>query len=279
MRKAKQFLVGSRHRWNMTVHGMRLVKRAPGANRVFQSLLYEKVAMKREETKETVAELIPSQRVRGGPFEGMLYPSLDSTGSMLAPKLLGTYEAEIAAIFQSTYLSQFDTIVDIGCAEGYYAVGCAVRNPHARVLAYDTSPAAQRLCALMAASNEVGDRIEIRSTCGPEDLIHLASQRALIISDCEGFESRLFSDRVVQSLARHDVLIEVHEHLGAHLPSLRRAFEGSHRVETYVSVPDFEKPSRYQPSSVRELPFSTQLLLLAECRPTTMTWLLARSAS
>ena len=72
--------------------------------------------------------------VAAGPFAGMRYAGLPS-GSTAGPKLLGSYESEIAAWIEGLCGARLDTIVDVGCAEGYYAVGMAMRCPAARVLA------------------------------------------------------------------------------------------------------------------------------------------------
>src|SRR6202012_121812 len=99
--------------------------------------------------------------VNGGPFQGMKYLP-ESHGSALAPKLVGSYEAEISAMIEE-YCARGGAanVVDIGCDEGYYAVGMALRLPLAKVYAFDIDSRAQRDCAQMAALNNVQDRVVI----------------------------------------------------------------------------------------------------------------------
>jgi hypothetical protein len=73
--------------------------------------------------------------VRHGLFYGMKYPSLEAAGSTLYPKLLGSYERELHGIMERIVRTDYATVVDIGCAEGYYAAGLALRLPEARVFA------------------------------------------------------------------------------------------------------------------------------------------------
>jgi methylase of polypeptide subunit release factors len=52
-------------------------------------------------------------------------------------------------------------VIDIGAAEGYYAIGFARRLPAARVIASDLDPVARLLCWLLARRNGVGDRVSV----------------------------------------------------------------------------------------------------------------------
>src|ERR1700722_2566319 len=84
---------------------------------------------------ESLARQQTSCRVRTGPFAGMRYGSV-SVGSAYIPKLLGIYERELSSFIEAACLKRPDLIVDVGAAEGYYAVGLAVRNPTAKVIAF-----------------------------------------------------------------------------------------------------------------------------------------------
>jgi hypothetical protein len=52
-------------------------------------------------------------------------------------------------------------IVNIGCAEGYYAVGLAWRLPNAKVDAFRSDPRAREFCAELARLNGVEARVRI----------------------------------------------------------------------------------------------------------------------
>ncbi len=89
-----------------------------------------------------------------GPFAGMRYIT-DSVGSALVPKLLGIYERELNECIEQACTRQFPLIIDVGAAEGYYAVGLARRNPNARVIAFEMEEKGRATLRIMAELNGV----------------------------------------------------------------------------------------------------------------------------
>src|SRR6266576_2433358 len=138
-----------------------------------------------EKLMRIVRELFPTLTVANGPFEGMRYPAAESYGSMILPKLLGSYESELHRALEELFANRYSAILDIGCAEGYYAVGLGLRFARAHIYAFDTSPKARQMCAEMATLNGLGSRIHIGSFCDAEILKSIPlGDKALIISDC-----------------------------------------------------------------------------------------------
>lgn len=172
--------------------------------------------------------------VNGGPFQGMKYLS-QSHGSALAPKLIGSYEAEISAMIEE-YCAQAEdaVVVDIGCDEGYYAVGMALRLPRARVYAFDINSRAQNDCARMAALNGVQDRVIVGGECTWELLEQLLRPRDLVICDCEGCEAALMDPEKARALANVFLIVELHdsEYLEMNItPTLISRFRSTHDIE------------------------------------------------
>ena len=66
-------------------------------------------------------QLVSGLKVIHGPFEGLQYPDARSSGSSLLPKLIGSYEHELHEIINDALGQSYTDLVDIGCAEGYYA--------------------------------------------------------------------------------------------------------------------------------------------------------------
>ena len=89
--------------------------------------------------------------VASGPFAGMKYLS-ESVCSALIPKLVGSYEAELHSIITQALGEGYTTVIDVGCAEGYYANGFALRLPTTPVYAFDIDVQARKLCAAMSNS-------------------------------------------------------------------------------------------------------------------------------
>ena len=111
--------------------------------------------------------------VMAGPFSGMRYIE-SSIGSALIPKLLGIYERELAPCIEEICRNRPELVVDLGAAEGYYAVGLARRLPDSRIIAFELEELGRRDLLRLAQLNGVADRVEIRGTCAPADLIYIA---------------------------------------------------------------------------------------------------------
>ena len=222
--------------------------------------------------------LSPDLCVLRGPFEGLRYPHEQSHGSTLISKLIGSYESEIQPIVETCCRDDYVAVVDIGCAEGYYAVGLARRLANTRVLAVDIQPKALELCEQMAALNGVDDRVECASAFDWAWLDRLGpDERALILSDCEGFELELFSPESIRRLARHDVLIETHDFIDASISqTLRDRFEATHVVSEIWSLHDCFRATVCGIPELLEFDLQTRWRIIQEGRPKTMSWLVMR---
>ena len=167
--------------------------------------------------------------VLGGPFAGMRYVD-QSVGSGWFPKILGRYESELHETVYQIIREGYATIVDIGCAEGYYAVGMALKCPAAQIVAFDIDADAQRLCSQLAHENHVADRVTVRGGCSANALNGLAGlERVVVICDCEGAELDFLDANKVAWLRQADILVELHDFI---IPGLKetllRRFELTH---------------------------------------------------
>lgn len=112
------------------------------------------VIQKHETLKTRVKALVAKNGVLNGPFSGMRYGNR-AHGSFLMPKLLGTYEMEVHSIMNDVIQNPPRIFIDVGCAEGYYAVGFALKCPDAHVLAFDIAEEARELTKELALANGV----------------------------------------------------------------------------------------------------------------------------
>ncbi len=216
----------------------------------------------------------PDLTVRHGVFQGLKIPTNDFGGNVVIPKLLGSYERELHPLLERLRARNYSEIVDIGCAEGYYAVGLARLFPDGKVFAYDTNPAAIRLCRLMTQANRVEHRVVTGAFCDAAALLKLPlTRRALVVSDCEGYEKHLFTPDTVRKLAGHDVLIEVHDLVDITLSSrLRSVFQATHELEVIASVDDLKKAQTYDYPELAAYDLAQRKILLAEYRASAMEW-------
>lgn len=200
-------------------------------------------------------------RVLGGPFAGMQYLAEPAEGSVY-PKLAGTYEAELHAIVERIIATPYDVIVDIGAAEGYYAVGLALRMPHVVVHAYDIDPRAQQACAELARRNGVADRVQVHGDFVPQDF---RAKRLLVICDCEGCELQVLDAALFRDA---DLLVELHDFLDpAITPAIVQRFAATHEI-TLIDT----RPRDMEVASLQRLRPKDRAFAVDEQRPAAMQW-------
>jgi precorrin-6B methylase 2 len=161
--------------------------------------------------KAIINKISPDFTVLNGPFRGMKYPSIDITELTLAPKISGSYEGHLTPLIDELIKTPYENIIDVGCAEGYYAIGFAKRIPGSTVHAYDVNEKDLEFCKKMAELNGTPN-VTYNNFCSPETLINFNyGSRSLIFCDCEGYELDLFTPKVIKALTKTDVLIELHD--------------------------------------------------------------------
>ena len=170
--------------------------------------------------------------VKHGPFAGTIYP-LDAALSRISiPSLLGTYEHELHDIIRTVTQRKYDLVIDIGSAEGYYAVGLA-RALQIKVLAYDPEPTERKFCQQAVRLNDVESLVELRNLFYASDIRQFRDMRVLCVCDCEGFETEIFNATTIQDVGKWDLLIELHGDALHKLTSL----SWPHRVAEITSSP------------------------------------------
>jgi len=169
--------------------------------------------------------------VHSGPFKGMNYDVKATEGAGMA-RLLGCYEASLIPVFEAIIARAYPQILDVGCAEGYYAVGLARRMPDVQVLAHDTNPKAQDTCRALAALNGVAERVQVGGTIDHSGFDRCKDQKTLVLCDIEGAEAQLLDPHAAPGLQKADILVEVHDCFDAGLSDrIAKRFAATHKVE------------------------------------------------
>jgi hypothetical protein len=214
-----------------------------------------------------------------GPFAGMNYGRATSFCSAYFPKILGTYEMELIPAINAFLEKGYCHIVDVGAADGFYAVGFALKSPESKIIAYEQSPRARKQLGILARTNGVQDSIEIRERCERSDIMSLPSTPGLLIVDCEGYEEVLLDDPVIKHLKEWDFLIETHDGFSRGVTrKLIERFKPTHNVTIIDTIHDLDKADHYMPEAIQHLKRQDQDLLLSEQREhATLRWLLCHS--
>lgn len=228
--------------------------------------------------KQKLEDFFKLKQVLNGPFKGMKYPGIHSVGSAILPKLLGSYEKEISVFFKNIKANEYTEIIDIGCAEGYYAVGLAMNTTTTKIYAFDTEEKAQMLCTEMANLNNVKDKVTVGATLTAEELAKFKFMgKALVICDCEGFEKELFNRNNIHNLSNCDLVIETHDFIDIEISTyLTDLFKDTHSIESIKSTDDIQKALHYQFDELKTTDLKRKLQILAEARPAIMEWLICK---
>jgi hypothetical protein len=209
-------------------------------------------------------------RIWSGPFEGMDYIDHATEGSLIA-RLLGSYESELHPHMAAFAAEGLDRVIDVGCAEGYYAVGLARMMPGVTVNAYDIEAQAREACAALAAKNGVADRVVIGGEFRPEDFAAFSGERVLVMVDAEGAEVDILQP--VPALAGMSLIVETHDVFreGA-FQTLMDRFSATHDIERVDQLPK----TLLLPDWLRRLGHLDQLLAVWEWRLAPTPWLVMR---
>jgi hypothetical protein len=210
--------------------------------------------------------------VQTGPFAGMSFGVRTSEGAR-APRLLGTYESTLWPVIAEIISGPYDLVMDVGAANGYYAVGLARAMPQVRVRAHDSDETARVLCAALAQENGVADRVEVGGELSHRDFAICTTQRTVVICDIEGVEDQLLDPLRAPGLLAADILVEVHEavHPGL-LDRLTRRFAATHDITRH----DREIRGDALPGWADTFSDLDRMLILWEWRSIATPWLWMR---
>ncbi|BCX18465.1 MAG: hypothetical protein KatS3mg117_2147 [Geminicoccaceae bacterium] len=243
--------------------------------RTVARVLVETAGMRRRQIGRELRRLFGG-RCAAGPFRGMLLPEAASWGDGdLAPKLLGAYESELHPALERVFARAPDLVVDVGCAEGWYAVGAALRLPGRIVHAFDLDEKALAICGEAARLNGVAERVRLERRCDADRLVALVTgaERPLVILDCEGFERELVTPSTVPALARADLIVECHDFLEPGLcERLAALLRPTHEIE--ILREGARDPGAWP--VLEKLGSLDRWLAVCEFRPNLMRWIVAR---
>ena len=212
-----------------------------------------------------------------GPFRGMLY--LDETvWGPITPKWAGSYEQELQDIIEGMIASRYNRIVNLGCAEGYYAVGLARLIDRCEVFAFDVDPFARKQVRRLAEINQVFKRFHVFGKCSHGRLNELIQGKTLILVDIEGYEIALLDPSRAPNLKEADLLIEIHEDRGFSdmtkvEEQLTRRFSESHVIERRVSYDRGSWIDQHQALWQGKISRHQLAKLLDEARSHSQVWL------
>jgi hypothetical protein len=173
--------------------------------------------------------------VVGGPFKGLSYVS-EAAGSSYLIKLIGVYEEILHDTMKRIMKGGYTTMIDIGCAEGYYLVGVGKQSPHTTLIGYDIDEKALLLTKELYEKNHLTNELVLLGNCTPEDLQTRIDDKTFLMCDAEGFEAEILNPHKTPALKHvQTFVVELHDFAVPHVKELLvERFENTHTIQTIV---------------------------------------------
>jgi hypothetical protein len=216
------------------------------------------------------------QEVKNGLFKGLQFNHIKPTGSSVYSKLLGSYELELEPVLKSMLTQNFTHLVNVGCDEGYYAVGIARVLPSISVIAFDCNKNAQEKCRALAVLNNVPQQVVVKSCYADNDIASIKNAgKTLFIIDCEGCEDNIITQTLIADFATASFIIELHYQQAPEiLAKLQQMFAGTHNITLVKALSDHERILQYRFTELERLSYKQKEFILTE-RNNYMEWFIA----
>jgi SAM-dependent methyltransferase len=213
---------------------IRYLEKAPvtrGAVLELQREMFVREVWRLREHAGKLAAQAGGGKIMRGLFQGMRLHPARSWGFDQYTVLSGHYEQELQPIVARAVAQGYPCYIDIGCANGLYAVGLAIKAPGSAVVAYDLDPEARKVTRMNAELNEVAKSIDIRVEANWVDLSQVIGHHgsAFVICDIEGGEVDLIDPSACPSLLNTDLLIELHGDIVQLADLFSQRFAGTHQ--------------------------------------------------
>jgi len=213
-----------------------------------------------------------------GLFEGMQLSENVWWGKYDVPlKILGAYEAQVLKKM-AEFAQHSSTFIDIGAADGYYAVGALKSGLFEQSICFEISEKGREALLENAKINGVSDKLTIFEEADQNSLASLSKQSTdgFVLCDIEGAEFSLFNHQVFKELRNMHLIIELHcmffengEHLKEELISAAEEFFVIELMRSAnAPVGEFDELSHFK-DDYRYLAFS-------ESRDTAGEWLVLK---
>lgn len=236
---------------------------------------HETVQQRRQRIATEVYDMVGGE-VRYGPFKGLQMVGDTWWGNLdQGSQCLGLYEKEILDFIEGIEPDQFDSFIDIGAADGYYAVGMLLSGKTGKTICFEQSEKGREVIqSNWEANGSVGEML-ILGEANAQSMAELSASdldNALVLIDIEGFEFELLTDPLLQALSSCTIIIEVHnwvEDFLARYESFLR--DASHYFQMEALAPAARNADQCE--ELRGFSDDNRLLLASEGRPCLMRFL------
>lgn len=211
-----------------------------------------------------------------GPFEGLNLDRDVWWGRYdLTTKMLGVYEEHVTAKLCELLKKTNGPFVDIGAADGYFALGVAVGRLAKQVYAYEISAEGRQKLSRNIHLNGCEDGVTVEAEANYESIARLVDVHENIVGliDIEGAEYGFLDARMLELMRNSRLIVELHPWLVE--DGIEKEKRMLNLAEDFFRVSFIERET-YNPNGFSELQeFSDheRLLAFSEGRKRNMKWL------
>lgn len=231
-----------------------------------------------DENTAICSRLFFQKTVLNGIFKELHFENIKATSSSIYSKLLGSYELELAPVLQKLLANPYTHFINVGCDEGYYAVGIAKLKPGIKVIAFDCNKTAGERCKVLAKANLALDNITVKGCFSFTEIDDIPAQsKTLFIIDCEGCENDIINAGLIKKFTTADFIVELHyQENPLILSKLQQLFSATHKISLINALSDHERVMNYDFPELENLSYTQKDFILNE-RNGFMQWLIAES--
>ena len=203
-------------------------------------LRIDKVVEKKRIILSSKISKIYNNTVQQGPFKGMVMNEDQFWGQGdSSSKILGLYEKEIQDLIVSIQKDkEYSTFVDIGGADGFFAIGSLVNNLFKKCEVFEISKKGRISIQKNSKQNNVYDSIRIHDKASKASLTKIDNiNNSLILCDIEGGEYELFDEKLIKKIYPSDIIIEIHKNKENSLVNFEKRFTKIYSITKITQEP------------------------------------------
>lgn len=148
-----------------------------------------------------------------GPFKGMkLSDDIWWSRNDRITQTLGIYEEHVVERLKEFSAQGVRRFIDIGAADGYFAIGMAFSKIYSKVVAYEIETIGQKRITENAAINRCEDLVSVFGEANYSSLKNLLSEdlKSSILVDIEGAEYQLLDEETLSLMSNCYLICELH---------------------------------------------------------------------
>ena len=215
-----------------------------------------------------------SNTIAYGVFKGMKMSDKVWWGKYdVASKILGQYESHV--IDKIVQLSnECDTFIDIGAADGYFAIGAVKSELYSKSICFELSEIGQKVIIENSKLNDISDSVAVYGVATEDSIKDILSQneKAVVLCDIEGAEFDVLTVGMLEVLKNCSIIIELHDTFTAGADNRREKLFDRAKNFFEISYLSRTNPDVYEFSELNYLNDNERFLIFSEGRPLNMEW-------